>query len=94
MRTGLEIEIRQPLDYLDVVRLEAHIKKIVRAANDPRVVAFPLKTRKPWCRPPKLGGNNTDAPPTTPPSRMSATECRKGVCIEREGADKPEEVRK
>jgi hypothetical protein len=53
MQTVLEIEVRQPIDYLDVIRLESRIKQIVRAANDPRVVAFPLKERKPWRRTPK-----------------------------------------
>jgi hypothetical protein len=50
MQTVLEIEVRRPIDYLDVLRIDSHIRKIVRAADDPRVVAFPLKARRPWRR--------------------------------------------
>jgi hypothetical protein len=68
MRTELGIEIVQPIDYLDVLRIESHIKKIVRAADDPRVVAFPLKARKPWRRTPKSADRNTGAPSPTRPA--------------------------
>ena len=36
------------MDYLDFITIEAKIKKLVRVANDPRIVAFPLRLRKPW----------------------------------------------
>ena len=38
------------MDFIAAKKAEAQIKRIVKAAADPRVVAFPLGLRKPWRR--------------------------------------------
>jgi hypothetical protein len=56
------------MDYTDFMMIEAQIRRIVRAAGSPRVVAFPLKRRRPWYGArsgpsPRKTRRPTDAPP-------------------------------
>lgn len=50
------------MDFLTAVKVEAEIRKLVRAANDQRVVAFPLRRRKPWRKTGTVGELCRDCP--------------------------------